>query len=521
MTTLTFDTNTIMAYVTESGDVGAASVNAALPDWEGSSVYFPRIGTDANCGLAKFNIDPDGSKTDEATIAALGVSGMQYSSGGAISLSGDGAHLLFLSTLTGPYNLARCSDLSFLATRTTSGTAPYNAVPLKGGGSDGFSFMAQGTTHIVRFMDQTGNSLGAMTDLATLTSGAVLYVSLGNHQPGTGVGYVINYTTVTTAAVNVYSFTTSGATLKGSFGPSNIDATWTNIVDLFGAAFDQTDGNLICGAYTTDAVTNKYYIFKVSATTGAVLWACPVGNIPPLSWAMARSRVKNGTYHFIGQGQTVHHIDTSDGSDVTETIDGFTGGGLSQYSDDVTNSIIFRGSFDQGVSPSNPCQYAGLYMNTEGHHTLSGQWARVWFASEPIPPPPGFPDINLLYTVPAAVGLPYCSHGQILRPDHGQDAGAANGPAFGKKRRASQFAANLYRTRGISFGMSFDAMRLVPIKTAGGTIIAAPTLYSGILDGTIEAPYDFDNKIAWKICRPYPATVLAIAGFLSTQDKQG
>lgn len=151
-----------------------------------------------------------------------------------------------------------------------------------------------------------------------------------------------------------------------------------------------------------------------------------------------------------------------------------------------------------------------------------GDQGQNWYLGEaatPTTPDLDVPGVTLTYSAPMVVGLNYCSHGQLLRPDWGDDAGAAAGPAFGKTRRIHQYSMLFYRTRGVSVGIDFTNVRTIPLKTPGGTEIAAPTLYTGVISGTLETKYDFDNMIAWKVCRPYPATITAVGGYLSTQDK--
>lgn len=123
------------------------------------------------------------------------------------------------------------------------------------------------------------------------------------------------------------------------------------------------------------------------------------------------------------------------------------------------------------------------------------------------------------YSVPLFVGFSYTSRAQLLRPDFGNDAGAANGPAFAKIRRIDQFGASVYRTRSISFGTNFDHLRAYQHKTEGGATVAAPGLKSGTIASALEDGYSYDGQICWEQTRPYPGLITAIAGFISTQDK--
>jgi len=121
--------------------------------------------------------------------------------------------------------------------------------------------------------------------------------------------------------------------------------------------------------------------------------------------------------------------------------------------------------------------------------------------------------------MPVAVGFTYNSDGQIVRPSSPQESGARNGPAMGKKRRTEQFSALLQDTQGISFGTTFAALKPALFKAPGGAAYAENALYSGTFWRELQDDYSFDSMICWRVSRPYPATVCAISGYLSTQDR--
>lgn len=128
------------------------------------------------------------------------------------------------------------------------------------------------------------------------------------------------------------------------------------------------------------------------------------------------------------------------------------------------------------------------------------------------------------YTIPCVVGFTYTSRGQLLRPSDSEDSrwgttGARVGPAFGKARRIHEFAALMQATQAISFGTSFDKLRPAIFKTAGGALIAATELFSGTFNGMVDDNSTTDGMLCWEISRPYPAALLALGGYLMTQDK--
>jgi hypothetical protein len=124
------------------------------------------------------------------------------------------------------------------------------------------------------------------------------------------------------------------------------------------------------------------------------------------------------------------------------------------------------------------------------------------------------------YVIPAVFGLTYESRGQLLRPDFGNDIGAANGPAFSKIRRIHKYSAHVSRTKGMYFGIDFGAsMRPAPMRKKNGAALAFDELFSGVVRGKMDAAYDTDGMIAWKINRPYACVITAIGGFGAAQDE--
>ena len=56
------------------------------------------------------------------------------------------------------------------------------------------------------------------------------------------------------------------------------------------------------------------------------------------------------------------------------------------------------------------------------------------------------------------------------------------------------------------------------LTTPGGVDIPVTSLYSGIWRDSLTDDYSYDSMLAWRISRPYPATVALASAFLQTQD---
>lgn len=124
--------------------------------------------------------------------------------------------------------------------------------------------------------------------------------------------------------------------------------------------------------------------------------------------------------------------------------------------------------------------------------------------------------------MPALVGFTFTSQGQIVRPATPAESGARNGPALGKTRRTHKYAALLGNAvvGSVSFGTVLTGtLRPALFKTPGGTAYSIQTLFNGVYKDQVQDDYSLDSMLAWQVTRPYPLTVMAVEGMLSTQDE--
>lgn len=395
MTTLTFAANTIMAYVgPDSGVVGVSGVTG-MPFWAGTKAYFLQTAALTGPGIRQFDIDPDGDETLQRSAAALGVDQVGATTGGAACLSEQGDFIQFVSHSANSVELARVHAVG-LTLDKTFGAQGSSTAPSGGGRilvmhcmvnspdgsvlqtvtefntqqpaqvSAGFT-TCNGSTNL----PTTGTTFGALIGSAG-ASGLDAYV-LGI--PGS------NGVSPWTGALVLVGMSGIVQSTLGSVAPADIDPTWTHFFRVSGIGYDQSDGNLIIGVNTTDAVGTQNYIAKISATDATVMWTRAITALTGYPWSFTFSRI-NGSFHYLDSASLARHIDTSDGSQTTETVTGLSVVGP-QFSDSTTNSIILYGTFSAGGSPPD---YVGTYMDTGGHHTVFDVWIRFWFAT--VGPPP-------------------------------------------------------------------------------------------------------------------------------------
>lgn len=322
----------------------------------------------------------------------------------------------------------------------------------------------------------------------------------------------------TTTGVEIFTVIPPTAELVNDYviTPADIDATWTHVESANGLIFDQTDGNLIFGVHTGDAVTNTDYIVKVDPSSGAVVWATAV-KFKPAGNTMNVTRIQYGQLCWIdSSGGNVVFCNTANGDITTASLNSneFTADGV-QFYDDVLGLCCFQGAYTaEGSSWPQPLS---------GSTNFSSDWGAIASPSTQKGPD----TTGGSYQVPFTVGFSFKSQGQLLRQIAPQNTGARNGPALGKTRRSHMASALLQNcpTAGVvSWGtdLSNNGANLLPINPVGQdqtTPLAAGGLYSGVYWDSISDDYTFDSMLAWQVTRPYPLTICAIQGFLHTQDR--
>jgi len=189
------------------------------------------------------------------------------------------------------------------------------------------------------------------------------------------------------------------------------------------------------------------------------------------------------------------------------------------FYDEVGPSILDYGNFTSiGAGADPPPNYIGTWANDHNFWT-DPNWFRVWMGTS-YTQDQVHRELNAEYIFsPTAFGVSYISRGQSLPPDYGLDAGAQNGPAFGKKRRNHWYAAKLFRAQNLWIGTDFERLKPVKLTTDGNKPIVAPALFSGVASDTLTDNYSFAGGIAWECRRQYSCTITAMGGFIETQDK--
>lgn len=389
MTTLTFPTNSIMAYVgADSGVVGVAGVTG-LPYWPGDILVLMQTAALGSPGLRLFDIDPDGDETLQRTRAAIGVDEINTSTGGSACLTEDGLYVQFISHFANSCEFARVRTADFVldaqfgihssSTAASGGTrilAPFTM--LNGLEDNRLITTTQFNTQQVATID---TAFVACVSNGTLsTAGSTFGVLMGPGGTSGNDAYLMgipgaNGVSQWSAPIVLYSIAAGVLTSLGSIVPSDIDVTWTHFFRVGGLAWDEADGNLIIGVYNDDAVATQNYLVKINSANADVMWTRPITSLNVYTWSWTFARV-NGTFHYLDSASLVRHINTLDGSQATETINGLSPAGP-QFSDSISQSVIFFGTYS-AVSPEP--DYVGTYMGTDGHHTVSSQWMRYWFA---------------------------------------------------------------------------------------------------------------------------------------------
>lgn len=115
-----------------------------------------------------------------------------------------------------------------------------------------------------------------------------------------------------------------------------------------------------------------------------------------------------------------------------------------------------------------------------------------------------------------AVGHPYLSQLQTLRPD----SGSAIGSAQGKTKRVHKLFMDFFQTVGVEVGQDFDHLQAQNFRENSDLIGNAVPLYSGIKQCDYESDYDTSAYICIQNSQPLPCTIRQILPQLHTEDAQ-
>jgi hypothetical protein len=267
--------------------------------------------------------------------------------------------------------------------------------------------------------------------------------------------------------------------------PTDVDSGWTSISLPQLPLLDETDNNILALVEGSDST---FRLVKINAATAAIMWKITVST----SFDFHTSRVRGGRLSMIDSGPELREIDTIAGTSTTTSEVAISTADTSS-SDDTAGALVVR------VNDIGTTDWASFGPNSGG----------------------GTITPAVTYNAPSVFGFTYTSQGQLLR-QVGQSSGARNGPALGKTRRTHQAAFQIAQTQGMYVGTDFDTtLHILPMKSyPGGTVtLALNELYDGVNWVPIDDPYGFDGMVAWQVTRPYPATVLAVEGFLHTSDR--
>lgn len=524
----------ILGYIGTStgptGNVSGSNNSSLLVDWDNSRAYIPSLGNTTK-GIVAFNLDT-GARLNDETVTQLGTTEFNYASGGAFDLTKTG-EFVFISHFANSSEIGAVGS-ALVAPATTFGAAGSSLSPStssrvlqpaflmsleQGGGSQLYQFSSLATPGEV--YEYGGVLAGGLVISGVEPQETWMIPCKGDFNASWGVLYAIGTPTgaggaggTSTTPFSVYRIN-GGISLVGTVSPTQVDATWTNFTEIGGLAFDSTDGNLLTFARTTDVVTHQVYLMKLNSRTAAVMWKIAVTQIPPnADYQMNKSRIKAGTFFYLDATSTMRTINTVAGTSTSQTITGLATGGA-QISDDVSNSLILFTGYSPGtLTPIGP------WMGSPGNHTsVSNFWVRVFMGTI------GGQDrtrlaADTIYEIGAPIGFCYRSRGRLLRPDSGNDAGAQAGSPFAKTRRLHWWGGSFYRTRSMSVGFDFDHLRPVQFRPAPNrAVIAAPTLFSGIVSTTVDDEYGFKGQLSFEQVHAYPGVITALAGFLQLTDK--
>jgi hypothetical protein len=319
-------TPAILAYVREPSGSFTGSGTVAVPDFTNNLVNIGFLGASHPAdGFAKFNGYTADTDLLEQTLSAW-TPLVQFQNAFSLSAVTYNGYIVFQSNVGVTNELAAVRQSDYSLTAYSHVNSLYSIAPLCANNINYVIAASQVTTgaHSTIYYAPIP-SLTAVTSLFTVDERQA--VCCRGAVAATGTAFVIAAPAATTGSFGLYKLTSvSGAaptnSKLGTVSPAQIDATWTHITDFCGLAYDQSDGNVLCFFQTTDAVTTKNYLVKLSATDASVLWTLAVNVIPISSGnSMSRSNITAAhTFYYLGSSNLLYTVNTSAGTATTATI---------------------------------------------------------------------------------------------------------------------------------------------------------------------------------------------------------
>lgn len=318
-----------------------------------------------------------------------------------------------------------------------------------------------------------------------------------------------------------------GAVYVARTANTNIDPT-VDAVGLFPA--QGANWNQVPTAYWIGVNTGLYS--RTNAGTFGLKWKVPLLHGSAIAGAGHQARVSGGLFGLIsakadGTDPIFYLIDTAIGKFFAGVVPGITLhlGTSFQAWDDLSQSFVCLGNFDSGVT-GGPTPLNGTTSFTDkwmrlfiGNLTQSGEVLST--TDQPNGYTVVFSETGGDGAIPCVVGKTFTSQGQILRGIVPEETGARLGPALGKTRRSNKYVLLLANTLGIEVGTEFTTKGMIaPILADedSGVKNNPLTLFSGVWRDQLEDRFSFDSMLAWQIKRPYPATVVSVAAWITTSD---
>lgn len=118
-----------------------------------------------------------------------------------------------------------------------------------------------------------------------------------------------------------------------------------------------------------------------------------------------------------------------------------------------------------------------------------------------------------------AIGIPYASTLQLVRPNSVEMTHSQYGPSLAETRRIHQYGIRVVNTQGLSVGVAQDTLLPVTFTQPNGNKYQVSQLFTGTHWDAVEDDYGFDSMLMVQVTRPYPMTVVSLAGFIETNDR--